>query len=159
MSLARLLDALPGWMMLVGGVALIACSMVVPSQLATASLVRQQDALHAHLATRLARVEHLRMLAAGLEQRDPALMARLAHDRWRMAPSDPDTTVLTPATPDRPLALDALPVTPVPSAFQTPDTALNRLTTGPYRAVLPTVGLVFVAAGVAFPWHGRGTGD
>jgi len=153
MSFARLINALPGWMMLAGGVTLIAGSMVVPALHASSAMDRQRDALTAHLTTRQAQVQRLQQLADALDDNDPALLARLAHDRWRMTPDNPDVTTLAPPTPDRPLALDDLPVAPVPPAYQPPDTALTRLTTGPRRAALPALGLVFVAAGIAFPWR------
>ncbi|MEO0588742.1 MAG: hypothetical protein AAF078_14015 [Planctomycetota bacterium] len=36
---------------------------------------------------------------------------------------------------------------------------LNRLATGPHRAALPIVGIVLVAAGIAFPWRLRNDPD
>ncbi|MEM9250754.1 MAG: hypothetical protein AAGB29_00260 [Planctomycetota bacterium] len=150
---SRLIAALPGWMMLIGGLALVATSVVVPPLHAAAAMQRQRETLAAHVATRDAQLDRLRQLADALDDDDPALLARVAHDRWGMTPDRPDTTLLDPPTPDRPLALAGLELTPAPVAYAKPDTALTRLTHGPYRAALPILGVVFAAAGIAYPWR------
>ncbi|MEO0964284.1 MAG: hypothetical protein AAFY08_04115 [Planctomycetota bacterium] len=152
---SRLVNALPGWLMLAGGLALVAGSMAVPPMHTAAAMQRQRATLTAHLATRHAQVDRLRQLAHALDDGDPTLLARVAHDRWGMTPDRPDTTTLAPPTPDRPLELDGVAIAPMPPAYVPPDTALTRLTHGPYGAALPVLGLVFVVAGVTFPWRDR----
>ncbi|MEM6334872.1 MAG: hypothetical protein AAF823_16190, partial [Planctomycetota bacterium] len=153
------LAALPGWIMLAGGLALIAAAMLVPAWHEAEALRTQRQSLAVALHNHQAANDRLRQLADALDDRDPTLLARVAHDRWRMQPADDQADTLAPPTPDRPLDLLGIDQHAKPAPYQPANTMLNRIATGPHRAALPVVGIVLGAAGIAFPWRLRNDPD
>ncbi len=173
-------NALPGWLMMAAGLAVLGACLLFPvwqenQQLQwRLNLMRQQ-------ADRLAQLDRdYQRFHEAIVQRDPILLQRLAFYHLRLKPTDADLLLpVQPLTPDwstvslqrnlaapsavaaPPLPVETLLSTHIPTALDVPppppapDTLLMRLTIGDLRPVGLSLGLVIVYLGLVWPREER----
>jgi hypothetical protein len=131
-----------GWLFLAAGLAACAVGVLVPAQSDLRTIRAQVDLMAWQIDVAHARADARREFHRGIEQRDPAVVRRLAAAQLGLIPAD-DTPLLISTDRGGPVgqwidgALRPPPAPPGPP----PQSALERLTTGRHR-------LLFLAAGV-----------
>lgn len=173
-------NALPGWLMMTSGLAVLGACLLFPvwqenQQLQwRLNLMRQQ-------ADRLAQLDRdYQRFHEAIAERDPILLQRLAFYHLRLKPTDADLLLpVQPLTPDwstvslqrnlatpsavaaPPLPVETLLSTHIPTALDVPppppapDTLLMRLTIGDLRPVGLSLGLIIVYLGLVWPREER----
>lgn len=173
----RVAAALPGWVLLVCGVAVAGAAVLVPSWLEVRQLRWQQEVMEMQARQLQQQASGYERFREALAADDPVLLERLAFVHLRVKPAGvsplvvpvsqrggpgvgvlrrgadhgamPELTLLDPSA-----SIDAWLHTPMPregvdyQAYQPIQSRLVRLTTGISRLVLLVAGLCFVAAGL-----------
>lgn len=83
----RLLAALPGWIFLLGGVALLAMSALTPDWLEVRDLRWQRDLIKAQADRLMAQTQRFAEFDQALAEEDPILLERLAFAQLRLKPT------------------------------------------------------------------------
>ncbi|MEM7682262.1 MAG: hypothetical protein AAF288_09940 [Planctomycetota bacterium] len=160
--LGRFVEAAPGWLLLVGGVAVAAIATLAPQVRANGQAARDVQSLRAeaeHLADRRVQHEHL---VQAIQAQDPAVMRRLMLDELRVVPAEmdpvrplvPSLTGFDPGFEPDPDAGPRAWIEPAPPEalpeYVAPDTRMHRLTTGDSRWGLLVAAGLCMAGGFAF---------
>lgn len=152
--------ALPGWLLLLGGITLLAMALLVPAWLALRDLQWQHTVMEAQVDRLLQQQQRYSAFLAALESEDPVLLEHLAYTQLRMVPAGKD--VLENAGGGSALADASVAqwlYQPMPRVGQEMpalpkiNSRMTRLTTGPMRILFCVAALTCAAAGVF--WRGR----
>ncbi|MEM6750191.1 MAG: hypothetical protein AAGA57_05540 [Planctomycetota bacterium] len=160
--LGRAVAGAPGWLLILGGLAVAAIAVLAPQLRANGQAERDVQALRAeadHLADR--RVRHER-LAQAIGEQDPSVIRRLMLDELRVVPAEMDPVrSLAPSFEGYDPGLEHDPATgprawiepPAPEPtpeYVAPDTRMHRLTASNQRWGLLAAAGLCIAGGFAF---------
>jgi hypothetical protein len=170
----RGLTALPGWLFLLAGLALIAAAVLTPTWLQARELAHRHRVLEARAEALGAQRARYEQFHEALKQHDPVLLERLAYVQLRMKPAD--AKLLAPQQPSAipgggegsdqaRLGAAMLPISawlhvPLPKVgreippLQPVDTRLVRLATGHTRHGMLAAGALCAIGGL-FSGTGR----
>ena len=164
-----LLRALPGWLCLLGGLALIALAVLTPAWVSSRSLAQQHQVMAAKARRAEARVERREQFLAALDRGEPLLLERLAYLELRLRPADKRPLLMRGrASQPEPLLSPVMakpreataqlvpagrfahrpPPTRLAKQSAVPETRLTRLTTGHSRWWLLAAGVLCAVGGL-----------
>jgi len=174
--LGRFVDGLPGWVFLLAGAALTAAPVLMPGYLTSHEMAWQRDLLAAQARALNEEQPAYRQLNDALNERDPALLERVAFHYLHLKPADKTLLVDearlaaqqlgTIASTGNPLqtamgvefssTVESWVKRPVPRvgvdwpAYSAPNTRLLRISAGRSGIVLAAAGLMLIAAGLVY---------
>ncbi len=157
--LGRAVDALPGLLMLLGGLALVAMAALTPAWLELGRLDAQRELMQQQADALTEQTRRYETFHQAVRADDPVLIERLAYTQLRREPrgrqSVPVHTAggggLPPGDIDRWLRVEPASADPDLLERATPSTRLTRLAGGVTRFVLLAAGMFCVVGGL---WWG-----
>jgi hypothetical protein len=150
----RVLAAVPGWLVMLGGLVLLAVAMVVPLHQETARLAWRGEVMQQQLDALVRQRMRYEQFLAALEDDDPVLLSRLAYAQWRYQPAEASLLPVGGFTEDASISRWlAEPMPALPAGPPTVDNRLTRLTDGRSRLVLLITALLCIVGGLL--WRGR----
>lgn len=151
----RVFDALPGWLFVLCGLALVSIVVLTPAWLDAHETAWRLKVMQAQAQALHEQAQRYRDFQTALEADDPVVLERLAmtHLRMRLTGKWPIHT--TPVTQDTAdvgawLAVSQPRIGRELLPYAAPDNRLTRLALGPGRAGLLAVGLLCLIAGLFF---------
>lgn len=177
--LEQFLDGLPGWVFILAGVAMVGAAVLMPSYLTSDEMAWQRDLLAAQAKALSEEQVAYKQLNDAINERDPALLERLAFHYLHLKPADKTLLVDEARVAAQQLVRSGVGVSPLQTAmgvelggtveswvkrpvprvgvdwpaYQAPNTRLTRISTGRSGVGLAAAGMILVVAGLLF----RGT--
>ncbi len=152
------INALPSWIYLFAGLAMLAAALLVPAWIDVEDLGWQRDTMQAQLAALQTQRDHYAAYLQARERNDPAVLQRLARAVFHQNAADQSPLhpihALNPDTLDTPDAWLAAQLPQVGSDLPEPPayrSMLVRLTTGKHQAGIVLVAGIFIFVGL---WRG-----
>lgn len=155
----RFMASLPGWLLLLGGITLMAMALLTPAWLALRDLQWQQDVMEAQVHRLLQQQQRYAAFLAALESEDPVLLEHLAYTQLRMVPTGKDVLEGAGGIALADASVAEWLYQPMPRLGQEMpllpelNSRMTRLTSGPMRMLLCIAALTCAAAGVF--WRGK----
>jgi hypothetical protein len=144
----------PGWLFLIAGAAVVACTVLIPAQRSLDNAGWERDRAKAIENHRVERLERYAAYLDALNRGDESVLLSLAATQLNMSPEDrvpltqPDDPSLTSASVFPPLEPPPLDLPPRPEKAKTPS-LLERLTIGDTsRLWLMALGLICMVWGL-----------
>ncbi len=147
---------LPGWMLLISGLAIVAATVLTPTWMSLREVDWQRQVMREQIERLERQRERYAQFHAALVDDDPVLLERLAYTQLRYQPVEAMLMAEADALDASIAAYLAEPAQGVlPARPPTIDTRLVRLTTGPTRAPLLAAGLLCLVGGLWMGGAGR----
>jgi hypothetical protein len=100
----RLLAALPAWLLVAGGMMMLAAAVLIPALIDTNRLLHQRDNMREQAAAMSKMADNYKAFNTALQQHDPVVLERLAYAQLRRKPAgvDPLLIAVNPGQPITP---------------------------------------------------------